>query len=169
MLADRACASIDEKRDMAALDAIHPDAILPHLRAGNKKQILQELSRKAAEVTGKSEAAIFETLMERERLGSTGIGQGIAIPHGKMEGLDRVYAVFARLEKPVAFEAIDDQPVDLVFLLLAPVDAGADHLKALAKVSRLLRNGGVCDKIRGSSTADAIYALIHDSSERPAA
>ena len=187
-MAEPANESIDEKRYMVALDASYPDAVppnavppdavlpdavlpdavLPQLRAGNKKQILQELARKAAEVTGRGEAAIFETLMERERLGSTGIGQGIAIPHGKMEGLTRVYSVFARLEKPVAFDAIDEQPVDLVFLLLAPSDAGADHLKALAKVSRLLRNGVVCDKIRGSSTTDAIMALIRDSSGRQA-
>jgi PTS system nitrogen regulatory IIA component len=163
------CASIDQTRDMTALDTIHPDAVIPQLRAGNKKQVLQELSRRAAEITGQPEETIFNTLLERERLGSTGIGQGIAIPHGKLPGLDRVYAVFARLERPIDFEAIDEQPVDLVFLLLAPANAGADHLKALAKVSRLLRNGGICKKIRGSSTADAIYALIHASSEKTAA
>ena len=163
-------ASIDEVRDLTALDTLKPDAIIPQLRAGNKKQVLQELSRRAAEITGQPEDAIFNTLLERERLGSTGIGRGIAIPHGKLADLDRVYAVFARLERAIDFEAIDEEPVDLVFLLLAPTGAGADHLKALAKVSRLLRNGSVCEKIRGSSTADAIYALIHASaSERPAA
>jgi PTS system nitrogen regulatory IIA component len=154
---------------VAVSGALTPDLILPALKASNKKQVLQELSRRAAEVTGLDEAAILAVLTERERLGSTGIGQGIAIPHGKLQGLTRVYAIFARLDRPVQFDAIDERPVDLVFLLLAPPDAGADHLKTLAKVSRLLRNGETCEKIRGSSTADAIHALIHHSEERPAA
>ncbi len=139
------------------------DAAMPQLRAGNKKQVLQELARRAAEVTGHSQDEILHTLIERERLGSTGIGQGIAIPHGKLPGLTRVYTIFARLERPVDFEAIDDQPVDLLVLLLAPSDAGADHLKALARVSRLLRNGLTCEKLRGCTTSDAIYALIQSS------
>ena len=149
--------------DLAVLDTLRPDAVMPQLRAGNKKQVLQEVSRRAAEVTGQTQEAIYQVLLEREKLGSTGIGQGIAIPHGKLNGLDRVYAVFAKLERAVDFDAIDEQPVDLVFLLLAPAGAGADHLKSLAKVSRLLRNGAFCEKIRGCSTADAIYALIHAS------
>jgi len=158
-----------EKQDLPALDTIAPDAVIPNLRAGNKKQLLQDLSRKAAEVTRLDQDLILNTLLERERLGSTGIGQGIAIPHGKLDGLDRVYALFARLERPVAFDSIDERPVDLVFLLLTPIDAGADHLKTLAKVSRLLRNGELCEKIRGSTTADAIQSLIHSPAQRPAA
>jgi PTS system nitrogen regulatory IIA component len=142
------------------IDLITPESILPNLRAGSKKQALQELARKAAELTGQHERAIFDVLLERERLGTTGVGHGIAIPHGKLPSLDRVYGVFARLERPIDFDAIDEQPVDLMFLLLAPESAGADHLKALARVSRLLRDGSMCEKLRGCDNADAIYALL---------
>lgn len=142
------------------LDLLTPDAVLPSLRAGNKKQALQELSRKASELTGQHERAIFDVLLERERLGTTGVGHGIAIPHGKLPNLDRVLGLFARLERPIDFDAIDEQPVDLVFLLLAPERAGADHLKALARVSRLLRDQVICEKLRGSTSGDAIYALL---------
>ena len=144
-------------------DVLHLDAVMPNLRSGNKKQVLQDLAKKAADITGKSADEIFHTLIERERLGSTGIGRGIAIPHGKLPGLSRVYAIMARLEKPVPFEAIDEQPVDLMVLLLAPAEAGADHLKALARVSRLLRNGDICEKLRGCTTADAIYGVVQSS------
>jgi nitrogen PTS system EIIA component len=141
-------------------DLFTPEAILPHLKAGSKKQALQELARKAAELTGQHERAIFDVLLERERLGSTGVGRGIGIPHGKMPGLAGVAAIFARLEKPVDFEAIDEQPVDLLCLLLAPEGAGADHLKALARVSRMLRDPALCDKLRGAEGADAMFALL---------
>lgn len=141
-------------------DLITPDGIISNLRAASKKQALQELARKAAELTGQHERAIFDVLLERERLGTTGVGRGIAIPHGKLPSLDHVMAIFARLEKPVDFDAIDEQPVDLMCLLLAPEAAGADHLKALARVSRLLRDPVLCDKLRGAGTADAIYALL---------
>ncbi len=150
-------------------DLITPDGILPNLRAGSKKQALQELARKAAELTDQHERAIFDVLLERERLGTTGVGRGIAIPHGKLPGLTQVTAVFARLEKPVDFEAIDEQPVDLMCLLLAPEQAGADHLKALARVSRLLRDPVLCDKLRGAETADAIYALLAQTEQSDAA
>lgn len=142
------------------LDLITPRAILSNLKAGNKKQALQEMARKASELTGQHERAIFDVLLERERLGTTGVGHGIAIPHGKLSGLDRVHGVFARMERPIDFDAIDEQPVDLIFLLLAPEHAGADHLKALARVSRLLRDQSMCEKLRGSESADAIYALL---------
>ncbi len=142
------------------LDLITPHAIIANLRAGSKKQALQEVARRAADLTGQHERAVFDVLLERERLGTTGVGHGIAIPHGKLSGLDRVYGVFARLERPIDFDAIDEQPVDLIFMLLAPEQAGADHLKALARVSRLLRDTGVCEKLRGSESADAIYALL---------
>src|SRR5580704_17894413 len=105
---------------------ITSDCVIANLRASNKKQVLQELARKAATLTGQSEDLIFEVLSERERLGTTGIGHGIAIPHGKLPGLDRVYGVFAKLERPVDFDAIDNQPVDLIFLLLAPANGSAD-------------------------------------------
>jgi PTS system nitrogen regulatory IIA component len=146
-------------------DLITSDCVLANLKASNKKQVLQELARKAAKLTGQDEGAIFETLSERERLGTTGIGHGIAIPHGKLPGLDRVYGVFAKLERPVDFDAIDDQPVDLIFLLLAPANCGADHLKALAKVSRMLRDRILCEKMRGSTTCDAIYSLMMNQTE----
>lgn len=148
------------------LDLITPHAILPSLKAGSKKQALQDMARKASELTGQHERAIFDVLLERERLGTTGVGHGIAIPHGKLSNLDRVHGVFARLERPIDFDAIDEQPVDLIFLLLAPDHAGADHLKALARVSRLLRDQSMCEKLRGSDSADAIYALLtqHEAS-----
>ena len=148
---------------------ITSDCVIPNLRATNKKQVLQELARKAATLTGQSEDAIYEVLAERERLGTTGIGHGIAIPHGKLAGLDRVYGVFARLERPIDFDAIDDQPVDLIFLLLAPANSGSDHLKALAKVSRMLRDRRLCEKVRGSTTCDAIFALMNETEGRDAA
>ncbi|WP_431861549.1 PTS IIA-like nitrogen regulatory protein PtsN [Azospirillum sp.] len=141
-------------------DLITPQAILANLKAGSKKQALQDMARRAAELTGQHERAVFDVLLERERLGTTGVGHGIAIPHGKLPGLERVHGVFARLERPIDFDAIDEQPVDLIFLLLAPEHAGADHLKALARVSRLLRDQGMCEKLRGSDSADAIYALL---------
>jgi PTS system nitrogen regulatory IIA component len=145
---------------MELVDILVPNGVVANSRATSKKQILQDLARKAAELTGAEERAIFDVLLERERLGTTGVGNGIAIPHGKLAGLKRLWGVFARLEKPVDFEAIDEQPVDLVFLLLAPEGAGADHLKALAKVSRLLRDRRICEKLRGSEKPDALYALI---------
>lgn len=111
-------------------ELLTPQAVIASLKVNSKKQVLQELSKKASELTGQPERAIFEVLTERERLGTTGVGHGIAIPHGKLAALDRLYGVFARLETPVDFDAIDEQPVDLVFLLLAPETAGADHLKA---------------------------------------
>jgi PTS system nitrogen regulatory IIA component len=137
--------------------------VIAKLRATSKKQVLQELAKRAAESTGLPERQIFEVLLERERLGTTGVGNGIAIPHGKLAGLKQLFGMFARLEQPVDFDAIDEQPVDLIFLLLAPEAAGADHLKALARVSRLLRDRSVCEKLRGANQADAIYALLTES------
>ena len=145
------------------------DCVLANLRASNKRQVLQELARKASKLTGQAEDAIYEVLNERELLGTTGIGHGIAIPHGKLPGLDRVYGVFAKLERPVDFDAIDNQPVDLIFLLLAPANCGTDHLKALAKVSRMLRDRILCEKMRGSTSCDALYALMNETENRTAA
>ncbi len=150
-------------------DLIPVEAVVPSLKASSKKQALQELASRAAEIVGLPERTIFDVLLERERLGTTGVGQGVAIPHGKLAELDRLYGMFARLEHPVDFDSIDDQPVDLIFLLLAPEGAGADHLKALAKVSRLLRNKGTCEKLRGTESADAIYALLIEASAPHAA
>lgn len=150
-------------------DLITPERVVPGLRVTSKKQALQELARVAAETVGLHEKAVFEVLLERERLGSTGVGYGVAIPHGKLPGLKRLYGFFARLASPIDFEAVDDQPVDLVFLLLAPETAGADHLKALARISRLLRDREICEKLRGSDSADALYALLTETTTRSAA
>ncbi|MBS9719172.1 PTS IIA-like nitrogen regulatory protein PtsN [Tianweitania sp. BSSL-BM11] len=144
-------------------DLIEVSAVMPALKANSKKQLLQLLAEKAASVTGLPERAIFETILQRERLGSTGVGNGIAIPHGKLAGVERITGVFARLEQPVEFEALDDQPVDLVFLLLAPEGAGADHLKALSRIARVLREGETVRKIRGTKDAAAIHTFLAQS------
>jgi nitrogen PTS system EIIA component len=150
-------------------DLITPAAVVARLRAGSKKQLLQELAKRAAEFCGLHERQIFDVLLERERLGSTGVGNGIAIPHGRLPGLPRLYGLFARVDPLVDFDAVDEQPVDLVFLLLAPESAGADHLKALARVSRLLRDRTVCEKLRGAEHPDALYALLTASQTSHAA
>jgi PTS system nitrogen regulatory IIA component len=148
---------------MALTDLVVPQAVVPALRVSSKKQALQHLSARAAALCGLSERDIFDVLVQRERLGSTGIGGGIAIPHGKLAKLDRLFGVFARLERPIDFEALDGQPVDLLFLLLAPETAGADHLKALARVARLLRDPEVARKLRESHGAEALYAVLISS------
>jgi len=150
-------------------DLIGPNGVIANLRVTSKKQALQELAKRAAEITGQPERAIFEVLIERERLGTTGVGNGIAIPHGKLPGLDRLYALFARLETPIDFDSIDEQPVDLICVLLAPETAGADHLKALARVSRLLRDRITCEKLRGTDSVDALHALLSESAASHAA
>ncbi len=150
-------------------DLITPRSVIAQLRAASKRQALQELAKRAASIAGVQERTIFDVLSERERLGSTGIGHGIGIPHGKLPGLDRICGVIARLERPIPFDAIDDQPVDLIFVLLAPENAGAEHLKALARVSRLLRDRTVCDKLRGTESPEALYALLTDTSASDAA
>lgn len=145
---------------MEIADLLDADAVLFQLRSTSKKQALQDLSKAAAALTGQDERSIFRVLLDRERLGTTGVGNGIAIPHAKLPQLDRLRGLFARLERPVDFEAIDEQPVDLIFLLLAPEGSGADHLKALARVSRQMRDRAYCDKLRGSDSRDAMYALL---------
>ena len=154
---------------MEISDLISSNVVVANLKATSKKQVLQDLSRRAADATGLDERAIFDVLMERERLGTTGVGNGIAIPHGKLPELDRLHGHFARLEQPVDFQSIDERPVDLIFLLLAPESAGADHLKALAKVSRVLRDDSICEKLRGTDTSDALYAILTGSVEHQAA
>lgn len=143
-------------------DLLAPEAVLASLKAQTKKQLLQELAARAHARTQLPEKQIFETLNERERLGTTGVGAGIAIPHGRMAGVTSITGVFARLESAIDYEAVDGQPVDLVFMLLAPENAGADHLKALARVSRLLRNQQTCEKLRAAKTAEALYAILID-------
>src|SRR5580698_1676512 len=145
---------------MPLTDLVAPNAILPALKVNNKKQVLQELAARAAVLSGQNERAIFDILMQREKLGSTAIGNGIAIPHGKMPTFIRLFGLFAQLDRPIDFEALDNQPVDLVFLLLASEGAGADHLKALARVARLLRDSSIAHKLRASRDAEALYAVL---------
>lgn len=145
---------------MPLLDFLDPRAVLPALRVSGKKQALQELASQAARLTGLPDSAIYEALLQRERLGSTGIGEGIAIPHGKLPSLTRIFGLIARLDKPVDFEALDGQSVDVLFLLLAPEGAGADHLKALARVARVLREPGLIERVRATRDATALYAIM---------
>ncbi|MET3853275.1 MULTISPECIES: PTS IIA-like nitrogen regulatory protein PtsN [unclassified Rhizobium] len=154
---------------MALADLLHQDAIIPALKVNSKKQLLQELAAKASKITGLSEREIFDVVLQRERLGSTGVGNGIAIPHGKLASVRSIVGVFARLESPVDFEALDDQPVDLVFLLLAPEGAGADHLKALSRIARVLRDQDLVAKLRATDSASAIYAFLNEEQTSNAA
>lgn len=154
---------------MALADLIAQNAVLPALKANSKKQLLQEMSAKAASLTGLPEREIFDVILQRERLGSTGVGNGIAIPHGKMPQLDRIVGIFARLEQPVNFEALDDEPVDLVVLLLAPEGAGADHLKALSRIARVMRDSDLVEKMRATDDAASLYAFLSDSQASNAA
>ena len=154
---------------MPRLEFLRPEAVAPALRVKSKKQALQELSAHAARLTGLDEREVFETLLQRERLGSTGIGDRIAIPHGKFPRLDRLFGLIARLEKPIDFDAIDAEPVDIIFLLLAPSSAGADHLKALARIARVLRDRSIHDRIRAARDAGALYAVLSNAAEPKAA
>ncbi len=139
---------------------LSPDAVISPLRVNGKKQALQEASARAAEVSGLGEREIFDALWQRERLGSTGVGDGVAIPHGKLERAKRIFGVFARLERPIDFEAPDGLPVDLIFLLIAPEAAGADHLKALALIARALRSHEFASRLRQTADAGGAYALL---------
>lgn len=152
---------------MELSDILTPDCVICDLRAASKKLVLEDLAKRAAKITGIPERTIFDTLLEREKLGSTAVGHGIAIPHGKLPSLDRLVGMVAKLEHPIDFDSTDDQDVDIVFLLLAPETAGADHLKALAKVSRLLRNEGICDQLRHVTDSDAMYDLVTKSLTPP--
>ncbi|MEX0753479.1 MAG: PTS IIA-like nitrogen regulatory protein PtsN [Xanthobacteraceae bacterium] len=145
---------------MSLTDLLAPDAVIPVLKVTSKKEAIQKLAAKAAELTGHSARAIAEVLLQREALGSTAVGSGIAIPHGKLPKLNRLLGIFARLDQPIDFEALDNQPVDLIFMLLAPEAAGADHLKALARIARLLRDPEVAQKLRESQDAAALYTVL---------
>ncbi len=150
-------------------DLITPEGVIPSLKAKSKKQVLQELAGHASEITGVDQREVFDTLLQRERLGSTGVGHGIAIPHGKLDSLSQIVCFFARLDTPIDFDAIDDEPVDLIFILLAPEDAGADHLKALARISRLLREPTAIEKLRSSSDKAALYSVLTEPAASHAA
>ena len=145
------------------------DAIKTGLPAGNKRAVLQQLAGLAGQRLGVDAGTIFTAIMEREQLGSTGFGQGVAIPHGKIDGLGRIYCLFARLSEPVDYKAIDGRPVDMVFLLLSPPDAGAEHLKALAGISRITRHVPTLEKMRGARSRDALAAVLMGADERDAA
>ena len=150
-------------------DILSDKAIDADLVAANKKALFQQLASAAAKLTGLPAKAIAASLSAREKIGSTGFGGGAAIPHGKIDGLPGVFGFFARLETPVDFQSIDNVPVDLVFLLLSPPDAGADHLKALARVSRAFRDGQIVAKLRGARSKDALFALLAGGEARDAA
>lgn len=154
---------------MLLSDILSPEAVVPALKAQGKKQALQEVAAHAARLTGLDSHEVYETLLQRERLGSTGIGDGIAIPHGKLARSERLFGLVARLERPIDFEAIDGMPVDILFLLIAPETAGADHLKALSRIARVLRQPGVLDRLRAAHDAGAIYALLMENSTPQAA
>src|SRR5437660_11877166 len=145
------------------------DAIKPSLPGGNKRSLLKQLAEVAGQRLGIESAAVLASLSEREQLGSTGFGHGVAIPHAKIDGLDRVYALFARLGEPVDYKAIDSRPVDLIFLLLSPQDAGAEHLKALAAISRVTRDAATLERLRGARSRDALAAVLMGADERDAA
>ncbi|MGV3479535.1 MAG: PTS IIA-like nitrogen regulatory protein PtsN [Sphingobium sp.] len=150
-------------------DILTPGTVVAGLSVSAKKQLFQQLAALAEKNGGIDARVVIERLSERERLGSTGFGGGVAIPHGKIEGLERVVGVFARLDQPIDFQAIDDMPVDIVFMLLSPPDAGAEHLKALARVSRALRDRPFLAKLRGAGSDDALYALLVSAEARDAA
>jgi len=156
-------------QNLTMRDLVSPQAVDATLDATMKKEVLQSISASAAALLEKDAHAVFDVLWERERLGTTGVGHGIAIPHGKIAGLDKVCGYFARLSTPVNFEAIDEKPVDLVFLLLSPETAGADHLHALASVSRLLRDPLLCNKLRAAKDQKTLYSLLTESASAQAA
>lgn len=145
---------------MSLNDLITVDAILPALRVNTKKSALHEMSERASAVSGLGAREIYDAVLQRERLGSTGVGNGIAIPHGKLVNCDRIVGVFARLERPIEFESLDGAPVDLAFLLVAPEASGADHLKALARIARMLREPRIVAKLRATRDAAGLYGVL---------
>jgi nitrogen PTS system EIIA component len=145
---------------MEIADILSPQGVFLRLKAANKKKLLTELAACAGTVASLDEGKVFEALWEREKLSSTGVGHGVAIPHARLAKLERIIGLFVRLDDAIDFEAIDDAPVDLVFALLTPADAGADHLKALARVSRLMRSPAVCEKLRAANDRAQLYALL---------
>jgi PTS system nitrogen regulatory IIA component len=154
---------------MRLTDFVSPEAIFANVRANNKKQLLHELSQRAAKLSGLDEREIFDALLHRERLGSTGIGEGVAIPHGKLAKVKSIFGIFARLERPIDFDSLDGAPVDLVFLLIAPEASGADHLKALACVARVLRDPPLVAAVRATSDSSALFSLFDQRSTPHAA
>ncbi|HEX5236922.1 MAG TPA: PTS sugar transporter subunit IIA [Sphingomicrobium sp.] len=154
---------------MQLADFLDFDTIKTALPGGNKRSLLQQLANLAGQRLGADSASILASVTEREQLGSTGFGHGVAIPHGKIEGLKQIYCLFTRLAEPVDYKAIDGRPVDLLFLLLSPPDSGAEHLKALAAISRVTRHPATLEKMRGARSRDALAAVLMGADERDAA
>ncbi len=150
---------------MKVRDLLSAESVIYPIRATSKKQVLEELASHAANISGHNQRSIFDVILERERLGTTGIGRGVAIPHGKLPDLNRLYGVFGKLEKPVNFEAVDHQNIDLIFLLIAPESSGADHLQALSKISRLFRDSDICKKLRATNDHNLLHKLLLDQAE----
>jgi PTS system nitrogen regulatory IIA component len=146
---------------MNVADIISKNAVLDNVQASNKRELIQSLAEKMASVSGLDERTIFDAVWERENLGSTGYGEGVAFPHARIEGLTKVCGMFARLDDAVDFDAIDGKKVDLVFLLVSPENSGADHLTALASLSRILKTEGSCEKLRKARTVDELYAVLN--------
>jgi PTS system nitrogen regulatory IIA component len=154
---------------MALTDLLPADSVLGTLNASNRKQALQLMAESAAARLGLDSRVIFDSVMDRERLGSTGVGDGVAIPHARLEGLNHVFGLFARLKHPIDFDAIDGRPVDLVFLLLAPEDSSAEHLKALARVSRVFRREDIRSRLRSTEARDGMSAILLQETSSDAA
>lgn len=146
---------------MNIADIISKDAVLDHVQAASKRELVQSLAEKISALSGTDERVIFDAVWERENLGSTGYGEGVAFPHARIEGLSKVSALFARLDEPVDFDSLDGEPVDLVFLLISPENSGADHLTALAALSRILKTEGSCEKLRKARSVDEIYTILN--------
>ncbi|MDZ4371060.1 MAG: PTS IIA-like nitrogen regulatory protein PtsN [Phenylobacterium sp.] len=153
--------NIDELLDRGAISL--------RVSAANKKKVLAVIAEIAARNFGLETGEVLDALTERETAGSTGVGYGVAVPHARLSGLERMHGVFVRLEQPVDFDSVDDQPVDLLFALFAPKNVGAEHLRALARVSRFMRQAELREHLRQARTADAIYALLVQDAARPAA
>lgn len=147
---------------MKISDIMTEKSVVMGIKANSKRQLLQELAQKASEITGINDRTIFDTILERENLGSTGFGAGTALPHGRIADIDKVYGIVTKLNTPVDFESIDGKPVDLVFMLISPEGSGADHLTALAQVSRILKDEATCSKLRAASQADEIFSLLNN-------
>ncbi len=139
-----------------------PENVFTDLRASGKRQVLQSMAKHASEIYKIDSDIILKSVLSREKLGSTGVGNGVAIPHARIEGLNTISGLFARLQTPTEFNAIDDRPVDLVFMLLAPKKTGVEHLQALAHISRLLRRKNFREALRNAPNSEAIYALLSD-------
>ena len=152
---------------MQLSDLIAPDAVSCDLRPNSKKQFLQQAAERIASGMSLDARLVFETLLQRERLGSTGIGNGVAIPHGKLPGIEAISAFVFRTARPIDFDSMDDEPADLFFVLLAPEGSGADHLKALSRIARVMREPNMLEKLRAAPTAGALHTLLTSDLRRP--